>query len=347
MSTIGKHGVASTTALALAFLFAGCHHQGNAQNQDPTNVQAQATDPANGNLAPANGEIGSSPQAVPAAPAANNSPAANQYAQNAPPYAAQSTPYADQSAPYADPNFQDQNDQGYDNEGYDDSQYQEEAPIEAAEPPPLLPEYVQPECPGENYMWTPGYWYWASPGYYWVPGAWVLAPYIGALWTPGYWGWGGRYYRFHRGYWGRYIGFYGGVPYGYGYTGRGYYGGYWQNGAFRYNRSVTRVNVNIVRNVYSRTVIINRTNSSRVSYNGGRGGINIRPTRAENIALRDRRMSALPAQVQHVRQAAANRKQFASVNRGRPATLAAARPLPTRYKAPAVRPPAPIARPGR
>ena len=31
-----------------------------------------------------------------------------------------------------------------------------------------------------------------TSGYFWVPGAWVPAPYEGALWTPAYWGWSER-----------------------------------------------------------------------------------------------------------------------------------------------------------
>jgi hypothetical protein len=56
--------------------------------------------------------------------------------------------------------------------------------------PPPLPIYVQPEVPGEGYLWTPGYWGWGEDinEYYWVPGTWVLAPQPGYLWTPGYWG---------------------------------------------------------------------------------------------------------------------------------------------------------------
>src|ERR1700760_2592380 len=85
--------------------------------------------------------------------------------------------------------------------------------------PPILPVYEQPLCPGDGYMWTPGYWAW-DPNvgdYYWVPGAWVLAPYTGALWTPGYWGWGYNGYFWNAGYWGPYVGYYGGIKYGFGY----------------------------------------------------------------------------------------------------------------------------------
>ena len=44
--------------------------------------------------------------------------------------------------------------------------------------PPPLPVYVQPPCPAEGYIWTPGYWAYDYDfgDYYWVPGTWVLVP---------------------------------------------------------------------------------------------------------------------------------------------------------------------------
>jgi hypothetical protein len=51
--------------------------------------------------------------------------------------------------------------------------------------PPAMPVYVQPPCPEDGLMWTPGYWHYGEEGYYWVPGAWVPAPAPGLLWTPG------------------------------------------------------------------------------------------------------------------------------------------------------------------
>ena len=77
-------------------------------------------------------------------------------------------------------------------------------------------------------MWTPGYWAYGDDGYYWVPGAWVPAPYEGALWTPPYWGWSSGLYVFHGGYWGPHVGYYGGVNYGFGYMGIGFVGGMWR-----------------------------------------------------------------------------------------------------------------------
>ena len=62
--------------------------------------------------------------------------------------------------------------------------------------PPALPVYDQPLCPGDGYIWTPGYWAWDDSEYYWVPGTWVMAPEVGYLWTPGYWGWGDGGYSF-------------------------------------------------------------------------------------------------------------------------------------------------------
>src|SRR5579863_9064337 len=189
--------------------------------------------------------------------------------------------------------------------------------------PPALPVYAQPICPGPGYLWTPGYWGWNDDaGYYWVPGTWVVAP-VGLLWTPGYWGWGGGFYAWHAGYWGPHIGFYGGINYGFGYTGVGFVGGEWRGRNFYYNRSVTNVSVTNVTNVYNKTVIVNNTRN--VSYNGGQGGIEARPTRQEEMAAHERHEAPLEAQAQHERIAGQNRQNFASENHGRPAIAATAR----------------------
>src|ERR1039458_1832656 len=105
--------------------------------------------------------------------------------------------------------------------------------------PPPIPVYTQPECPGPGMMWTPGYWsYDPDDGYYWVPGTWVMAPEPGLLWTPVYWGWDEGAYRWHRGYWGPHVGFYGGINYGFGYLGVGFVGGEWRGREVYYNRCV-------------------------------------------------------------------------------------------------------------
>lgn len=186
--------------------------------------------------------------------------------------------------------------------------------------PPVLPVYTQPLCPGDGYIWTPGYWAYGPDGYYWVPGVWVQPPTVGYLWTPGYWGWGGSAYIFHAGYWGPHVGFYGGVNYGFGYTGHGYEGGYWNHGVFAYNRAVNNINVRSVHNVYSRTVVVN--NYNRVSFNGGRGGIQARANAQEEAAMREHRLSPTASQISHRDAASHDRNQFASVNHGRPQTAA-------------------------
>lgn len=190
--------------------------------------------------------------------------------------------------------------------------------------PPAIPVYSQPICPGPGYFWTPGYWAWNDVGgYYWVPGTWVVAP-VGMLWTPGYWGWGGGFYRWHAGYWGPHVGFYGGINYGFGYTGVGFYGGEWRGGSFFYNRAVMNVNVTRVTNVYERRVVVN--NTSRVSFNGGSGGINARPTAEEERFEREPHREALADQLRHERSASENRQLFANQNHGRPAIAATGRP---------------------
>jgi len=193
--------------------------------------------------------------------------------------------------------------------------------------PPALPVYAQPLCPGPGYIWTPGYWAYGDDGYYWVPGTWVLAPEPGLLWTPGYWGWGDGVYVWHRGYWGRHVGFYGGINYGFGYPGVGFFGGEWRGREFFYNRSVNRVDVHIIRNVYDRRVDDRfDRDRDRVSFNGGRGGINARPNREEEFADHDRHFDATRDQVDHRDEASHNRAQFATFNHGRPDVAATPRP---------------------
>jgi hypothetical protein len=193
--------------------------------------------------------------------------------------------------------------------------------------PPALPVYEQPLIPGPGYIWTPGYWAWGPEGYYWVPGTWVLAPFAGALWTPGYWGWGESAYIWHTGYWGPHVGFYGGICYGFGYTGFGYQGGYWDRGSFRYNRAVNNVNVTNITNTYN-TTVVNNSSTTRVSYNGGSGGVLARPRPEDRIAERERHTPVLPVQAHHELAAASNRALLASVNNGRPPVAATPRPQP-------------------
>ena len=209
-----------------------------------------------------------------------------------------------------------------------DSDYGETPEYTADQPPPPLPDYDQPPDPGDDYIWTPGYWAYGPQGYYWVPGAWVQAPYQDALWTPGYWGYYQNVYCFFPGYWGQNIGFYGGINYGYGYTGVGYQGGYWSNGHFDYNRSVNNINVSVVHNYYSRPVMnAYVTTNSRVSYNGGSGGIQVRPRPQELAALREPHAPPMQAQVEIQHQSSANRAQFVAVNHGRPADAVSSKPL--------------------
>jgi len=192
--------------------------------------------------------------------------------------------------------------------------------VSVAIAPPALPVYAQPICPGPGYIWIPGYWAYGPVGYYWVPGTWVIAPYVGALWTPGYWGWASGAYVWHAGYWGPHVGFYGGINYGFGYFGVGYAGGYWREGAFYYNRSVSNVNVN-VHNTYN-TTVVNNTNVNRVSFNGGQGGVRAEPTASEQAAMRETHTQATAAQVRHEQASGNNRSMLASVNQGRPSIAA-------------------------
>ena len=217
------------------------------------------------------------------------------------------------------------------------------------EPPPL-PVYEQPPIPAPGYLWVPGYWAWNEEidDYYWVPGTWILPPEPALLWTPGYWAWNDGAYVFYDGYWGPEIGFYGGVNYGFGYTGFGYEGGYWRNGAFFYNTSVNNISNTSITNVYNKTVVVN--NTSNVSYNGGAGGTTAKPTAQQLATAQERHLPPTQQQTHHMQTAAKDPALSLTQSQGHPAVAATARPA--QFKGPGVvaaRPGTPVlpAKPGK
>jgi WXXGXW repeat (2 copies) len=181
--------------------------------------------------------------------------------------------------------------------------------------PPAIPIYEQPYPPGPGYIWTPGYWAWDSR-YYWVPGAWILPPRVGFLWTPGYWAYNGRNYFFNAGYWGPTVGFYGGINYGWGYTGHGYYGGRWVGNAFQYNTAVTRVDTTVIHNTYVNKAVIKNTGSS-ASFNGP-GGTTAKATTKELATAKADHVQATAGQQSRI-EAAKNNPDFdVANNQGKP-----------------------------
>ena len=200
-----------------------------------------------------------------------------------------------------------------------------DAVVTAPVPPPALPVYEQPPIPAPGYLWTPGYWSYATAGYYWVPGTWVLPPTAGLLWTPAYWGWHNGLYAFNAGYWGLTVGFYGGINYGFGYNGAGYWGGRWDHGQFAYNRTVNNFGGVHITNVYNRTVIANN-DPGRASYNGGVGGVAVRPPAEQEAYAHERHLAPTQEQTAHVEAARNDPSLRATENHGRPQIAATARP---------------------
>src|SRR6185437_16288357 len=174
--------------------------------------------------------------------------------------------------------------------------------------PPVLPVYELPAVPGPGYVWTPGYWAWADGGYYWVPGTWVLAPSPGLLWTPGYWGFADGIYLWHAGYWGPHVGFYGGINYGFGYSGVGFHGGYWRGDTCIVDR-----------------VVINEAPVNRVCFNGG-GGIVAHASPAELRFAHERHVGMSDLQRHNEVLAARDNTMRADFNHGRPPVAATPRP---------------------
>jgi hypothetical protein len=202
--------------------------------------------------------------------------------------------------------------------------------------PPPLPVYVQPPCPEPNMMWAPGYWAYDydNGGYYWVPGAWVPAPYEGAMWTPPYWGWNDGFYAFHAGYWGPFVGYYGGVNYGFGYMGVGFAGGEWHEHHFFYNTAIVNVNRTYIHNTYiNNTIVRDHTvvNYNHISYQGGPHGIQHNPTPEEHNAMQMQHVAPTRFQEQQVQEAHNNHQNFFNANHGRPQTVALSRPLATEH----------------
>jgi len=192
--------------------------------------------------------------------------------------------------------------------------------------PPALPYYVQPPIPGDGYLWTPGYWAWdgATGDYIWVPGTWVMPPRPGLLWTPGYWAYGDGGYRWHRGYWDRRVGYYGGINYGYGYIGSGYAGGRWERDRFRYNTAVNNIPHGRVHDVYRAPVTARPAHPE--SFNGGNSPWHSQPTRDQRRFEGNHHPDWTQEQQEHEHRAIGMPEQRMGNNHGQPPTAATPRP---------------------
>ena len=136
----------------------------------------------------------------------------------------------------------------------------------------------------------------------------MLAPSPGLLWTPGYWGFADGIYLWHVGYWGPHVGFYGGINYGFGYSGVGFHGGYWRGNTYIVNR-----------------VVINEAPVNRVCFNGG-GGIVAHASPTELRFAHERHVGMSEPQRHNEALAARDNTMRASVNHGRPSVAATPRP---------------------
>jgi hypothetical protein len=189
--------------------------------------------------------------------------------------------------------------------------------------PPPLPSYEQPVIPAEGYLWVPGFWAWRKsvPDYFWVPGTWVRPPQSGLLWTPPYWSRVEEGYAFHAGYWAAEVGFYGGIDYGFGYTGNGYQGGRWENGKFTYNRAVNNLGSLDTASVYDQAATTDDS-ALRVSFNGGRRGTAARPSRHQEELAGAHHVGVTAEQQKHFELAAMDRSLYSKLNNGNPGVAA-------------------------
>jgi hypothetical protein len=193
--------------------------------------------------------------------------------------------------------------------------------ISARIAPPVLEVYTQPYCPGDGYLWTPGYWAYGADGYYWIPGVWVMPPSAGLLWTPGYWGFIDGLYEWYPGYWGATVGYYGGINYGFGYFGTGFSGGRWQGGHFYYNTAVSRINTKTIHNIYKdKSVKQNYARTSHASFNGS-GGVTYKAQTNEKREEPSRQTPPTSQQNAHYKTAVQDKGQFSSPQRVHPSAF--------------------------
>jgi hypothetical protein len=111
----------------------------------------------------------------------------------------------------------------------------------------------------------------------------------------------------------------------------GYEGGRWENGVIAYNRTVNNFGGVTITNVYEKTVIV-APGASRESFNGGSGGITLRPRAEEEAAAHGQHVVAIPAQLDQ---------------KERPATTGPCLPPKTVANRPSQRPPNPASSPAR
>jgi hypothetical protein len=322
--SFGTRFLGTSAGLLLSVMLVGCRQQTPLVPAPIENGTANGSDPAAANMLQVPEQA---PPNTPAAPAQRIASRGTQVAGQS--YTAQPTengesyPQDQSMQPGYDPQQQQYGDDTAYENGVDAyAQYVDNSIPAATQPPPPLPIYEQPDAPGPNYLWTPGYWSYANTGYYWVPGAWVAAPYEGALWTPGWWGHDRDRYRFHHGYWAPHVGFYGGINYGFGYVGIGYFGGYWNHDRFQYNQAVNHISPRVVQNnVYVRNVSINNSyrNDTRASFYGT-GGVHRPIAVQERLAARQSFTPPMRSQIEFRQQAQQNRAQAFSQNHGQPAT---------------------------
>jgi hypothetical protein len=146
---------------------------------------------------------------------------------------------------------------------------------------------------------------------------------VGVFWTPSCWGFAGGLYGWHAGYWGPHVGFYGGINYGFGYGGVGFWGGRWAGEHFAYNTALMNVNTTVIHNTYvDRTYVNNATVVNNHTSFNGEGGIKARPTSAEQSAEHENHFQPTSNQLSHEQSARGDNNQLASVNHGRPGNAA-------------------------
>ena len=111
--------------------------------------------------------------------------------------------------------------------------------------------------------------------------------------------------------------FYGGINYGFGYSGDGYQRGRWQKTAFLYNQAANNLGAVKVAHTYDQAIPVDNS-AVQASFNGGSRGTKTQPTSEQEELAHGEHVAPTAKQQAHFEMAAKDRSLYSKLNGGEP-----------------------------